>query len=299
MVTTGDSLLELARACGRDSLFVVGTGKNAGKTVVMRAIAEAAAARGLRIGLTSTGRDGEAVDLCDGGAKPRLRLTPPTVLATARGVLPEHPASELLEVTDLATAAGPVVFARVRSAANYEVAGPPTAAGIRHCVRRMREFGCDFVLVDGAVDRVAALAGGEDAVVIATGASGAPTMEQAVEDARALAMRLRVARFDPSLPFMQIEGALTAARAAQLAADPGVKQIVVRDPTQIAFGGKALLGALQRLQIRCERPLNVLAATIASIGRDRSFEPRAFARAVADATALPVFDVYAESMTAV
>lgn len=292
----GNTLLELARSGGRTSLFVVGTGKNVGKTVAMRAIADAAAARELRLGMTSIGRDGEAVDVSDAMAKPRLFLSPGTVVATARNLLPPHPASELIDFTSWSTASGPVVFARVRNAAFYELAGPATAAGVRSCVRAFLQLGCEQVVVDGALDRVAALAGGDDAVIISAGASAARTMEEAVDDARALAGRLGIPRVDKSKPFIEINGALTAADAARLAGSREDRQVVVRDPTQIAISGKALLGVISRLQLRCERPLRVVAATVASIGRDRYFEPREFARAVAAATGLPTFDVYAGAM---
>lgn len=289
----GETLLELARRDGRRCVFVVGTGKNVGKTVAMRAIADAAFARGLQPGMTSIGRDGEAVDLADALAKPRLFLRPGTLVATARNLLPQHPAAELLDFTPWRTASGPVVLARVRRAGYHELAGPASAAGVRACVERFGALGCDQAIVDGALDRVAALAGGNDAVVIATGASAASTPDEAVDEIRALAMRLRVAAADPNEPQLRLEGALTASRAAELAAERETRQIVVRDPTQIAIGGKALLGVLSRLRVRCERPLHVVAATVASIGRDRYFEPREFARAVARATGLPTFDVYA------
>ena len=295
-VKVGETLLELARANGRVSLFVVGTGKNVGKTVAMRAVVRAAAARGLVTGLTSTGRDGEAVDAADAQAKPRLFLTPGTVIATARNVLPAHPASEILDLTPWQTAAGRVVFARVRQAAYYELAGPATASAIRACANRMRELGCGQVVVDGAVDRVAALAGGGDAVIVAAGAAGTRTMEEAVDDVRALVARMRIRAFDPLAPFVRLSGALTPAAASELLSARERRQIVVRDPTQIAAGGKALLGMLAHLDLRCERPIDVVAATIASIGRDRYYEPAAFSRAVAQATHLPVFDVYASAM---
>jgi hypothetical protein len=295
----GDGLLDLARAGGRRSLFVVGTGKNVGKTVTMRAIAAAAAARGLQIGMTSMGRDGEAADAADALAKPRLFLRPPAILATARNLLPAHPASELLDFTPWSTASGPVLFARVRHAAHYELAGPATASGVRACVQRFETFGCDQIIVDGALDRVAALAGGGGAVIVATGASAARTIEEAVSEVQALASRLCVPAFDPAQAHVRLEGALTAALAATFAARREQRQIVVRDPTQIAIGGKALLGMLSRLTVRCERPLNVVAATVASIGRERYFEPREFARAVAAATHLPTFDVYANAMVSV
>jgi hypothetical protein len=85
---------------------------------------------------------------------------------------------------------------------------------------------------------------------------------------------------------------LTPAHCAQLIADREKRTIVVRDPTQILVSGKAALRALERLTIRCERPLRVVAVSVASIGRDRTFEPRTFATSVARATALPAFDVY-------
>src|SRR5690349_12438016 len=130
----GDRLLELARAGGTRSLFVVGTGKNVGKTVAMRAIAKAATARNLVVGMTSTGRDGEAIDVADALAKPRLFLSPGTVVATARNLLPTHPASEMLDLTDWPSAAGRVLFARVKRPGFFELAGPPTASGVRECV---------------------------------------------------------------------------------------------------------------------------------------------------------------------
>lgn len=292
----GECLLDLARGGGRRSLFVVGTGKNVGKTVTMRAVAGAAVERGLRVGVTSIGRDGEAVDVSDALAKPRLFLRPGTIVATARNLLPKHPASELVDLTPWATAAGPVVIASVRQAAHYELAGPATAAGVRACVRRFEALGCEQSIVDGALDRVAALAGGTDAVIVAAGASAARTLEEAVHDVQALAARLRVPGVDERAPLLRIDGALTAAQAAHLVSRHEERQVVVRDPTQIALSGKTFLGVASRLNLRCERPLQVFAATVASIGRDRYFEPREFVEAVAAATGLPTFDVYADAM---
>jgi uncharacterized NAD-dependent epimerase/dehydratase family protein len=293
----GHELLELARAGGARSLFVVGTGKNVGKTVAMRAVYEAALAAGLCVALTSIGRDGEAVDAGDAQPKPRLHLMPGTLVATASGVLPRSPASRLLERSHLRTAAGPLVYAEVAQAAFYELVGPPTASGIREAVELLRGW-ADFTIVDGAIDRVAALAGGDDAVIVASGASAAGTMGEAVDAAAALVRRLRVAKYDEGEALLRIDGALTASRVAGLIAARERRQIVVRDPTQIALSGKSAAHAFAQLTIRCERPLRVVAATVASIGRDRAFEPRAFAEAVASATGLPVFDVYAGTRAA-
>ncbi len=291
----GDALLDLAN--GRTSLFVVGTGKNAGKTVAMRAIATAAARRGISIGLTSAGRDGEMFDAVDAAAKPRLFLDAGTIVATARALLPPRLDFEELELTNWQTAAGPVVFARVRRPAFYELAGPPKASELRRCVERLHELGCEQVIVDGAIDRVAALAGGNDAVVIAVGADAGSTIDEAAVHARALVERLRLGPYDPERPFLKIEGALTPAAGDALVKSGEKRQVVVRDPTQIVIHGNAFLRLTERVPLRCERPLHVVAVTVASMGRKRDFDPDAFRAAVARETGLPVFDVYADAVS--
>ncbi len=295
-VPIGESILRLWNESGASSLFVVGTGKNVGKTVAMRAIYRACIEAGFTCALTSIGRDGEAVDMGDAAPKPRLWLEPSTVVATARDVLPHSPASELLGLTAHHTAAGTLVYARVHAGAFYELIGPPSASALRAVVNDLSAF-AQRTLVDGAVDRIAALAGGDDAIVVSCGAGAAQTMSEAVDDVRALVIRLRTPPFAGG-DARRIEGALTPATVAQLIREGEQRAVVVRDPTQIALRGKAALHAFERLAIRCERPLRVIAATVASIGRDRVFEPRKFARDVARATGLPTFDVYAAERAA-
>lgn len=296
-MNVGDVLLDLCSADGARSIVVVGTAKNVGKTVVVGTLCQALARRGVRFGISSIGRDGEALDAVDALPKPRLFLRPATLVATAVSVLPRSPACEILEVSDLMTAAGPVAMGLVRAPAYFELVGPPTAAGMRTIRRRLFGLGAERVVVDGAVDRLAALAGEEDAVIVATGAAAA-TPQAAVADVAALVARLQTPAFDPTLAHVRVAGALMAAQAAAFVATGETRQIVVRDPTQIALRGKAFLAARERLRLRCERPLRVRAVTVASIGRDRYFEPREFARAVADATKLPTFDAYAQTVDA-
>jgi hypothetical protein len=290
-VRIGAELLELARAAAARTIFVVGTGRDVGKTTVLRAIYDAACGAGLRVGLATIGREGDVVSSNEGVKKPRLWLRPETVFVTARRLLPPTPAVEILKLSRLQSPAGGLLYARAASSAFYELVGAPTASGVREMVDELCAR-TDVVIVDGAVDRVAALAGSGAAIVAACGAAGANTLPEAVDEITALVARLSVPRFDPKAPAIDVEGALTAARAASLIASNEVKQIVVHDPTQIALSGRAASQALSRLTIRCRRPLHVIAATVASIGPQRSFEPRAFALAVAAATTLPVFDVY-------
>ncbi|MBV9264065.1 MAG: hypothetical protein JO324_07060 [Candidatus Eremiobacteraeota bacterium] len=162
---------------------------------------------------------------------------------------------------------------------------------MRDVIAELRESS-DLVIVDGAVDRVAALAGTRGGVIVAAGAADAVTVAEAALDAGALAARLGVPLFDAGEPSIPLEEALTETLVGRFIAEREARQIVVNDPTQIALRGRAAAQAFARLRIRCRRPLRVVAATVASIAPQRQFEPVDFGRAVADATRLPTFDVY-------
>ncbi len=289
-----DLLLDRAMAIGARSVAVVGTGKNVGKTVVMRAVYRAALARGLRVGVTSIGRDGEANDFVDALAKPRLRLAAGTLVAGAQGALPRSPALEWCESTDVRSASGPIAIVRVRSESEIELVGAPTASGLRDGVEKLFAYGADFVAIDGAIDRVAALRE-EDAVIVSCGAASSTSIEAIAAEARALVALLSLPRYDATLESVRVEGALTPTQAADFIAGGERRAIVVRDATRVTLRGRALLGALDRLQIRVERPLRPVAVTVNSVGRSGSVEPKALLRAVRAATELPTFDIFAAS----
>lgn len=281
----GFELLELARAEGARAVFVVGIGREVGKTTVVRAIYDAAGAAGLSTALASM------------NPRHRFVLRPETNFVTARNLLPRSPAAKILKFSAVQSPTGALLYARTVSGGSFELAGAPTASGVREIVDEL-VASSECAIVDGAVDRVAALAGSQGAVVVACGAAATKTMREAVEDVAALVARLSIPRFDPQAPAIDVAGALTPGCAAEFLAQRESRQIVVRDPTQVALSGRAASRALSQLAIRCRRPLRVVAATVASIGPERIFEPRGFADAVADATGLPTFDVYAGTRAA-
>lgn len=286
----GAALLEHVRATGKSSVAVVGIAKNVGKTVTMRALYEAAYSQGVRVGLVSAGRDGEAIDAVFENPKPRLWLYPGTWIATASAAIPQK--MRVAERSALPTACGPLEYARVTQEAFYELIGPPTAAGLRAAVGALAER-CSLVLIDGAIDRLAVIATGDDAIVVAAGAAAASTQREVVEQLRALVDRLRIPAFDPQRPALFADGALLPAAAAAFIAQKEQRQIVVESPAAILLDGRVATRALSRLRLRCRRPVEVVAATVASIGLQNSFEPRAFLNEAADVTGLPTYDVYA------
>jgi len=278
---------------------------------VISALAAALAREGRPFGLCSIGRDGEAADAVDAAPKPRYFLRPGATLATASALVPRSPALEIIRVTSETSALGAIVLARVRAPGFVEIAGPPSASALRRIVRALAGDG-RLVLVDGAVDRIAALREGDDAIVVAVGAAvsatparaldeivvavGAavsPTPARALDEIAALTGRLRLPAVDPARDAVRIAGALGAGAAAAYARAGERRQIVVADPTRISFGGRTFLEISARLDLRCERTLRVVACSVAPLGPQRSFEPRTFARAVAERTGLPTYDIYA------
>ena len=164
------------------SASVFGMAKNAGKTVALNHLAGGAEREGVKLGLTSIGRDGEAWDVLTHRRKPFVRAGAGTLLATAEACLEVGTAGlEAIEETGLPTPLGPVSVARVHRAGRVELAGPGRAEQLRKIVARLLELGADLVLVDGAVDR-RSLASPRvaEAAVMATGAVLSERMEEAV-----------------------------------------------------------------------------------------------------------------------
>ncbi len=293
-MSVGEALLELARARDAHTVAVVGTAKNVGKTVTIRALYEAAVANGVPTGVLSAGRDGEAIDAVTRDPKPRLRLEAGTWIASA--LRTPHPLRDVglpCGVT-IPTACGPVLVGCVEEADDYELVGPPTVSGLRVAVDALREK-CELVLIDGAIDRLAAISSGEDAVIVACGAAGGATLEEIVDDVRALVERLRIPPVDPQEPAMFVEGALLPELASELLSSGEQRQIVVRSPASVSLSGRLAQRALAELHLRCEHPVQLLAATVAPSAGRKALEPQRLLEAVAQATALPTYDVYTGS----
>ncbi|MFW5878426.1 MAG: hypothetical protein ACOCVR_01275 [Myxococcota bacterium] len=138
-------------------VFILGMAKNAGKTFTLNHLVEEGAARGDRLGLTSTGRDGEPLDLVTGKAKPRIFCPKGTIVATARLALGAATARlRDEEPTGIETVLGEVIVAEVEREGLVELAGPLFAAELGALLDRMEARGARRILVDGSLDRKAA-----------------------------------------------------------------------------------------------------------------------------------------------
>jgi hypothetical protein len=176
------SILDLIRGNYR-IVSVVGMAKNAGKTSALNDILYSAFDTGIRLGLTSIGRDGERTDVVTCTEKPMIYIERGTLIATAESLFHCSEAKlEVLEMTDYPSSLGRIVIARAVSSGNVEIGGPVTNLEIRAVSERMLEYGAELVLVDGALDRVSSASPAiTDATILSTGAVLSRDMNKVIE----------------------------------------------------------------------------------------------------------------------
>jgi hypothetical protein len=165
------------------TISIVGTSKNAGKTVTMNQIIAEADTRGITLGLVSTGRDGERRDVLTNTEKPPVYASKGSIITTVENSLDnvaesERAGIEILEVTGYNTPMGKVVLGKVLKAGHVEISGPRSSSTIKQMCSMMQGFGAGLVLVDGSLDRRASAAPYvSEGTIIATGAALSRSME--------------------------------------------------------------------------------------------------------------------------
>ena len=109
---------------GMATLAVMGMSKNTGKTVALNRLLACAAAEDVAVGLTSIGRDGEALDQVFSIPKPPVVVWPGALVATARDTLQRARArGKMIDGSGIDSPMGEIVFVKVLDAGDMEVAG--------------------------------------------------------------------------------------------------------------------------------------------------------------------------------
>ncbi len=223
------SLAELI-APGRRVAFV-GLAKSTGKTETLTCALRELHEAGLRVGVTSVGRDGEGGDVIDIRVeKPRIALPARSLLATTDALLQSAAlAHEVLVRTDIRTPLGQVVVARVLAAGTIEIAGPSAAEDLRAVVDAMLAHGAEQVLIDGAVDRRAASSPEvSDGLVMSTGAALHEEIETVVARTRNAVDLVRLAEVsDRSEMGRRIRAIAASYRGSVLLGEPGEEPVLL------------------------------------------------------------------------
>lgn len=163
---------------------IVGMAKNAGKTTTLNFLIEEAMDQAMLIGVTSTGRDGENTDLVTGTDKPRVYLDAGTIVSVPVQIYELSDAGlEILKMTDYHTALGQLMICRVAESGYVQVAGPVNTKDHEKLCLEMLDYGCEIILIDGAVDRKSIAApDSADAIILATGAVLSRNMRKTIEE---------------------------------------------------------------------------------------------------------------------
>ena len=194
-------LLSLVQHSGTTSVSCVGLAKNVGKTVAFNHLVEQAAARSLRLGLTSIGRDGEKRDEVFHTPKPRIFAPTGALLATATDTLKRCEATvEVLQHTGFGSAMGEIVVVRTAAAGLVDLAGPTLISQHQALQKRFIQYGAQLTLIDGALDRVSpAVPGLAQAIILSTGAALAQTVELVLAKTQDRINRLTLPQISPPL----------------------------------------------------------------------------------------------------
>ncbi len=208
----------------------VGTAKNTGKTTTALHVLAQVRAAGLPAALTSIGFDGETLDHITGLPKPRYFVQPGDWVASAQTCLQAGTARfETILPTGLQTILGEVMLARVSSGGYALLAGPNRRVDLQQLLARIRGLGAALTIVDGALNRLAALTAA-DGVVVSTGAafdeqiSGLAAHAAAVESLFHLPENAAPGMFDPGRVTLQDAAGVEQHLAAGSVLDAGTAQ---------------------------------------------------------------------------
>lgn len=191
------------------TIAILGTGKNAGKTVALNEFINIASENSIRIGITSIGRDGERQDIVTFTEKPPIFVPKGTFVATAEGCLSSFKTGyEIIDVTPFQTAMGRVVICETAESGNVEIAGPDSNSELKRVCSFMGDIGADRILIDGALNRKSqASPAVADAVVLSTGAVLSRSMEAAIVRTKHYAKMLQLEKVGNDIEYICREAA--------------------------------------------------------------------------------------------
>lgn len=297
MSTAARALAERIVRAGARRVAFLGLAKNVGKTTALVSALGQLHAMGVVAGATSAGHDGEDFDALTGEPKPRFRLWPGQLVASAEstfvsGTLSAIPLAQL----PLRTRFGPIVLARAGEKGELEVMGPATASQTAQTAAALEAQGARIVLLDGAFgrrafasDRVA------DGVVLAIGMAAGRDLASVLERARFAVGLITLGPAPAGPPARVFDGALTDELLHEIPARPG-ETLIARDFASIFLSPEELRRLAQRrVTLAVERPVRLLALTANPSAPGRPALPAAqFFGALGGAfPQTPLFDVHA------
>lgn len=163
------------------TISVIGLAKNVGKTTTLNFLMECARRDGsMRLGITSSGWDGEAYDSITGQPKPRIVTPLGTLIATTENCLAASTLNyRTVKKTGMSTSLGEVFIIECTGEGRVEVAGPTTISELCEVRDMMSSVGAELILFDGALNRKASASPNVcQAMIVATGMNAGYNLEE-------------------------------------------------------------------------------------------------------------------------
>lgn len=298
MTAAALGLARLLVDSGARRVAFLGLAKNVGKTTSLVAVLEELHRLGGAAGVTSAGRDGESFDAITGEPKPRFRVWPGQLLASAASTFASASfATEPVEELPFSTRFGAIQVRRAREEGEIEMIGPSTASQVAETASALERAGAGIVLLDGAIGRRAfACARVADGIVLSVGLAAGASFEAALGAAGAAVELIRLELPPPGAAAREVEGALTGELLLESPAAAG-QTLVAEDFASI------FLSPEQRRRLRADgvglavrQRARLLALTSNPTAPARPPAPaRKFLEALArEFPAVPVFDLVAD-----
>lgn len=164
------------------SVAVAGLAKNVGKTVTLNHLIREGHRKGLTLGVTSIGVDGESIDQVSMTRKPEIRIYKGMRFATSEAHFRQRRIeAEITGLSGRYTSLGRVVTGRALADGKILLSGPADTVSLRQTIEALKAKGASTVLVDGALSRVSlASPAVTDALILATGAALSPDISRIV-----------------------------------------------------------------------------------------------------------------------
>ena len=244
-MTAAGALAEILLRSGARRVAFLGLAKNVGKTTALVATLAELHRRGVVAGTTSAGRDGESFDAITGEAKPRFRVFPGQIVASAATTFGSASFTAAPVATlPFSTRFGLVEVRRAEGEGEIEMIGPSTASQMAATAAALESAGAERVLLDGAIGRRAfACVRVADGIVLSVGMAAGESLESVLSAARAAVELILLPEARAASSLRNVEGALTDVWLADHPPAPG-DTLVAEDFTAV------FLSPVQRRALR-------------------------------------------------
>lgn len=131
---------------------IAGISKNCGKTSFLNWLSTQL--ENIKLGILTTGRDGETTDLVYGNSKPSVNLSANTIFSTTSDSIEKlGSAIEILYKLPFQAGTKSLWLLKALRDIETEIVGPANAESQIKVAELMQDYGADLVLIDGSIDR--------------------------------------------------------------------------------------------------------------------------------------------------